>query len=438
PSESKAAENIFIPADPALPGLTAVLNSEEIASALGKQTISAGWDDTSCERFYIRYKPGMNCIAAYRAKAGNQGESDLAIYAKAYTIADFALARQKAQEHRWVGGDAPPVIELPQECALLFVFPNDFALEGLRILTDPKKIQRLLYQWCDWIDETHWRISDRRLTVTPVRYKPERRAVFKCSTRATHRGAGERQAVNVYARVYADDRGASVFDFMNEMTQRLKYNATLATPRALGYLPDRRLLMITELPGAALNDRFSPQSAAERGAQAAEALAVLHTLPPTSAPERSTADLLKELRDCGAELCERRPALASDVRVTIEEIAQRIDGTPDRFHGLVHGDFHLGQLIADSERIGVIDFDRSYTGDQYADLGELLAHEIADPAPALEAYEKHSGRRVQPARLNAWRAFRTLLIAAGAHRRLEPNWREQESAALNECQTLLT
>ncbi len=198
-----------------------MLNCDNVKSLLSQYLYNAYGDITECKISYLRYKPGVNCIITYTAsfkKQLSERQPPVVFYAKVYTSDDYHNAVNKAQQHRWIKQtDMKPFIALPEHHTLLYFFPNDCALDGLRVLSNFKKIQRILYEHFNKYDEQNWRISDRRLRIATVRYKPERRAVLRCFIWAKNRLTNKKRRFRIYMRIYGDDRGSSVYSIQKKL-----------------------------------------------------------------------------------------------------------------------------------------------------------------------------------------------------------------------------
>ncbi len=437
------------PQDPALPGLQSVLSTEHMTAHLAGRLGRPETSIIGCEIKYVRYKPGTNCLVAYGITTVDQ-ETEMLAYGKVYTKEDYERARLKIKSHRWVQNDELPApIELNKERAILYFFPDDCLLEGLRILSDNKKIQRLLYDWYDTYPESVWRISDRRLNISPVRYKPERRAVLRCDTRATHRTNGSKSPLTVYVRIYSDGRGGNNFRLMESLYRQTVASDKLRIPRPLGYLASRNLLMMEGLAGSQFKEAQAAAEDNELYTRLGSALAIFHTLTANVLERRSVNEVATESFSGAESLAKLIPEIATTVtkvKALLKELTPNDSGD---MLGLVHGDFHQGQTLIADDSVGIIDFDRAHLGDQCADLGELCAHlRLSDlrgeipsyqdvEAAFLAGYEKASGITLKRQRLTYWTALRLLSLAVSPFRRLEQHWRAKVREITIECEKLL-
>ena len=179
--------------------------------------------------------------------------------------------------------------------------------------------------------------------------------------------------------------------------------------RALPGTPDPAQILAMPSPDALLADL-------------AHALAAVHRVPTAglAAPVMDTAAALAELK--ARYLCYGgdRPILALAVRWLEGHVPAPVAPR------LVHGDFRLGNLLAQHGRLsGVLDWELAHLGDPHEDLayGCMIVWRFARPdRPAfglgsidalVAAYEAAGGGAVDPARLRFWLIYRTFWWALG-------------------------
>jgi aminoglycoside phosphotransferase (APT) family kinase protein len=424
------------PKDEVLPGLGALLDVARlnalIAEAMGT---AAGISDARIS--YVRYKPGTSCIVACSARGERidaGAPSELIFYGKCYLESDFAAAARKAETRRWIevmGVEAP--IVLPDLCVIIYLFPNDSELRGLALAANPKKVQRILYEHVRDLPGAEWRISDRRLRVHVVRYKPEKRTVIRVDTRATNRSSGERKPLTVYMRSYHDDRGEQIFRLLETLRAALRTVPDYVVPQPLVYLRDKQTLFMEGLSGDPLLDRLMGKQGPELVARTAESLAALHRVECPDLARRSFDDVMADVRATGTTLGHLLPEAADDVEELLDRWFRL--GRSDEDRGFVHGDFHHGQVLVRDGGVGLLDFDRSYLGDVTADVGNFCAHlrlleqegRLREAGPLSEVfvqgYERAAGRKLDRGQLDMWTAIGLLQLAVHPFRTMDSDWK---------------
>ncbi|OGC92050.1 MAG: hypothetical protein A2W25_13755 [candidate division Zixibacteria bacterium RBG_16_53_22] len=441
-----------IPNDPDLPELKRLLDPGLIWKLLESHPQCAIGKIQSCEITYIRYKPSTNCLIAYRVIAqGPRSEKpeEIILYAKLHTVDDYELAVAKSQQARWTAiPDLPSVLRLDDEKALLYFYPNDCLIDGLRIISNPKKIQRLLYEHCRDFPQEQWRISDSKLKVSTIRYKPERRAVLRVDTRAIHKSSGEKRRLSVYMRAYADDRGSRIFGIQDELFRAMESASGPSVPRPLGYIPERRLLLMETLSGEPMLDRLLAGNHKDV-TKAAIAISRLHQNDSSTLLRLMPDSILADASSTEQSLCQVAPEFSEQAgRITGHLAALRKAGISGNL-GFVHGDFYYGQVIIQDDKAAIIDFDRSYFGETEADTGNFCAHLrllglfglIKDHAELEDVFsETYRDCMVANEDGNLRRFYLAIglfQLSVGPFRRLDSGWKQKTKAILDECQRVL-
>jgi aminoglycoside phosphotransferase (APT) family kinase protein len=184
--------------------------------------------------------------------------------------------------------------------------------------------------------------------------------------------------------------------------------------------------LLSSLPGTAdpkqiLVDAAAEDPRSESADKALElldgiagALAAVHHMPADPALAPPVAEPLAQLRALYERLGEPHPTF---------ELAFRVLGAdrPPARRTIVHGDFRMGNLMVDGERVsGVLDWELTHIGDPVEDLGWLCvpawrftrpdrpAAGLGTREELLAAYERHAGFRVPMAELRRWELAGTL------------------------------
>ncbi len=166
--------------------------------------------------------------------------------------------------------------------------------------------------------------------------------------------------------------------------------------------------------------------------QLGRALAAIHTISPSAAPELLPSDELATYRTRADELKEAvglvSPAFELAFR-WLEQNRPEPSGPPT----VVHGDFRLGNVIVDESGLAaVLDWEIAHIGDPLEDLGWLSVRAwrfggpgvvagMGDPETLIAAYEAAGGRHVDRAAYHWWLVLGTLKWGimcgsqAGAH-----------------------
>jgi len=336
------ADSDLVERDVGLPGLATLLDPVAFVDAWRRHSGDAAVADAALT--YLRYKPGTNCIAAYRIRSA---QASRCVYAKAFG-ADAADKLQKAR------GRLPGIV-----CGNLgiaaFAFPADAKLRTLSRLAVPARRRALLTRIFDG-SEAH-----RDGALDPLAYKPERRYVARFEP-ANGTGA--------VLKFYAPEG----FPAAARSCKAFASRGVLRIPRKSGGSKRHRILAFEWLRGAPLREILA-DPAADVGvlARVGAALGELHAQGDASLARRSApADTVKllELATTLGFLC---PSLASRAAALAARVAASLAGTAG-VPRAIHGDFYDKQVLVGAERIAILDLDQAAWGDPRSDLGLFVAH----------------------------------------------------------------
>jgi len=329
--------------DPALPGLATILDAEALGCAFARET---GKSIEGVELSYLRYKPGTNCVGAYRASVDGE---PTALYAKAHG----PDAQVKLEKSLAAAGIAAARLGLHPEGIVVCTFPDDVKLPVLARLADPAARGSLMERVFDG------RPGMETGTLEHLAYKPERRFVAHWDSEAGgavvkfYTGSGRRVA-----------RAGS---------RAVASGEVLRVARKIGGSKRHGVLAFEWLPGQNLRDVLAGGDPAPAVRLVGRALAELHGQSSPSVVARVPSERARELRELADTLAVLCPGLAARVATLAERVAARLaqEGAAGT---CIHGDLYDKQVLIDRDRVGIIDLDRAALGDPRVDVGLLLAH----------------------------------------------------------------
>ena len=144
----------------------------------------------------------------------------------------------------------------------------------------------------------------------------------------------------------------------------------MVIPRVVAYHAPYRLLLLTYETGQSVTAAIGREPAVVLPALG-RALAALHTTPVNLDAITTPAPLLGGLRKRIAGLCARFPAQTTSLQQMLTKLEGEVPGIPAT-PALLHGDLGPSQLLWQTGRIVLLDFDRCARGDPALDLGNLL------------------------------------------------------------------
>jgi len=356
------AEQRLIKADPGIPGLRCLMDPEEFSRALREVAPELPVDSARIR--YLRYKPGMNCLAAYELTMSGER---VVCHAKAYRGGDSSKldkARQRVEAMSLDGGGR---WVLPERGVEICVFPNDNKISSLGRIVDPELRCRLIDRVSAGLDSGLCAATPRLLA-----YKPERRY-----TAALMSGGRERAVIKIYAPAAYEAARAGV-----QLGGEL---GDLRAAQLLGASDKRYAMMFEWMPGrllteAILDPTWDPACLVRVGAGLARFQSLRRIVDAKDESrtwdraiklvQRRDVETVAPLAELLSFLC---PQLAVELQRVAEELPRRLlDAASPRT--IIHGDFYSKQILLGDTGIGLIDLDEVGLGDPVSDLGTFMAH----------------------------------------------------------------
>jgi hypothetical protein len=208
--------------------------------------------------------------------------------------------------------------------------------------------------------------------VTPVRYKPGARCVFRYELETP---AGPQVC---FGKLLASggEQLAATIAALHQTSEGQPLMPRI--PRALAYWPELRMLVQPGVNGSELNARAfdSAEEPATRERwlhEAGACLAALHTYASIDAPRRSLADDLQELREYIAPMALANPALAARYEQALAVVAAGV-GHEDTPPVVTHGAFRTDQLMIQGADLVLIDLDTFCLANPARDVGNFMAY----------------------------------------------------------------
>jgi Ser/Thr protein kinase RdoA (MazF antagonist) len=201
--------------------------------------------------------------------------------------------------------------------------------------------------------------------VAIVRHKRGRRCTLRYSLRDEESG----EALRLYAKTFARERGPRVFRTLEALGEGWSRPPEVAVPEPVAYLRPCKLLLQREVPGVAARSRFLAGDRA-LAARAADALAGLHRSDVRLDRLHSLED---ELAIVSSRL-ERLGQAGSRARRCLANLEAALGATRAWRKRPVHRDFYYDQLLVEGERLGILDFDDAKMSEPAVDVANFLAH----------------------------------------------------------------
>lgn len=414
--------------DKDLPELRTLLDPEAFVEAIQPHIPDS--EVESARVVYLKYKPGTNCLAAYKVEVGGR---EVDVYAKTFGPDADVKIQNAIKRKEKAGSLGAGRIVLEDRAISVAFFPNDDKLRQLGKLSEDggKIIKRLVPDRPElWGGE-----------LSALRYKPERRYVAQVSV-----GGEPRATLKFYREedYWTTRRNAGAFGKAFKTTGPFRVTALIGSSKkhhavAFEWRDGRSLGEVIE----------SPSQRTEALKTAGAALAELHA-QPSGGLRRLTRKVEGEtLAELAEPLVFNTPLLEGRIRSLAGALAERLlrespVGCP------IHGDFYEDQVIVGDGTATLLDLDEAASGDPAADLGLFIAHlekdamlgrlerEAVAPASAslLEGYRSW-GADVDPDKVRFYTAVGLFRLAPHPFRGREPEWPEMTEGILRRAEELL-
>lgn len=440
--------------DPALPGLPSALDADALVGLLGEALREAGEDfePIGGRAVDVQYSPGVGCHVLFKLKLSAPGTGrtksqllDVQVLREGQApppVSEALLeAHARRQGTRATRRDSPlrtAAFNLDRAGLAVHCFPVDPALPWLAEVADPDAARLGLHR--AWSGR---KVRVRRVRIDPLSYTPTQRAALRYEVLGESKDTGIPELRRFVAKLHARRPPARLFAGALALWRRSQGRVHLAPP--VGYVSALHLSLQELLDGERLADLTDRPTFVKPVRQAARSIAHVHSL---RLPLHSTRTAEKETKviDRWSSVLER---IHSGQPGRVAALARRIAADVEagmRITGTVHADFHLANVMADRERVTIIDWDQIAHGDPMVDVGRFLGslrvsalRTHGDPGALrdvgeefLATYLQASGDDERRARL--FEALALLIAAAGPFRLQREGWEEQAALMLEEVE----
>lgn len=288
-------------------------------------------------------------------------------------------------------------------------FPHDPAVPWMAGAADPVAVR------------AHLPVPAEEVEIEVLTYRPENRLT------ARYRVASGGRLRTIYGKTYSDERGYAVNDRLQQLARR-----NFLLPMPLGYSPAIKTVWQAAFEGVPVRSLVQGPHGDQLLGQAARQLRALHD-SGIECPVRFTLgqmheDLAKKI----AKLAVVIPEAADRLDALVNRLGDALGRLPGASYRVVHGDFHVRQLMARGLDVALFDFDEAAWGDPVEDFGHFIADLYGDgfddafvasaTSTLIDAYEASGGAAVDRGRLCWHTAYQLLTRAYRAMLQLKPDF----------------
>lgn len=333
----------------------------------------------------------------YYGRARADGES----------LADVTQAQTQPVVQPAIG---PPLLHLPDQAITFWRFPNDPQLPHLPLVVDGELVKPYL-PWpamsAGWDGQPH----AAQVKVALIHYYPEERCTLRYELRD---GLAASPAVTtLIGKTYHNERGEQIYQRLQAAWQlACAVPEEFRTAQPLGYTAATKTLWMRYEAGVPLSAVINLDNAEPLLAAVARGLVALQGGHFPAVSPVTVDDLLHEMHNKVAKLTHALPTLATPLQSLAATLLHEAKRLPVAAAQVIHGDFHIRQLLVDQDEIIFLDFDELALGDPLQDVANFIVdlHFAGFPLPVvqalarcfLQAYGAYARWPVAPARLH-WR-----------------------------------
>jgi len=370
------------------------------ADAMGDvlwQRLAAGFDGqdlpTACAIVYARYKPYLKAQSqpksslsvCYRLDlAGRgQGRHDALVYVKAYLGGRSRNEWEKlADSSRTSRGLGAFVFHVPELDVIVWRFPHDPVLTHLPEVMDTERVRRHL-PWELLPSSVPGPGGLTDLTSRVAHYLPEKR----CTTRYDLRWqvAGTPHELTLYGKTFKGEEGKEIYARMMHFWRTSRQDpGSITVAQPLAYTEAVKTIWQHAIVGVPLSRVIDETNYERYLAAVATGLATLHKSRLASSRAVTIDDHLVEARKKSLKLGRAIPVLTTPLRALLRRLETDAPSVNPADQTLIHGDFQIGNLLAQDDRVVVLDFDDCAQGDPARDVANFMVYlHFYDFSPTL-------------------------------------------------------
>jgi hypothetical protein len=394
----------------------------ELAAAVAAE---GGGTVAAIEARQALYSPGRGLSMNFHAEVSRNGGEPTELVVAA--VADTDLSRLDVPVRAWGPGEIG-----------VWRYPEDPVLTGLPQVVD----EQLLTELLGYLD-----LGPRRVKVTPLVYRPMRRAVLRLSLRGDRmvfdRQAGVVKMTEGKRYVFLKVVRPAQVDPIAKVHEDLYRH--LPIPRCFGVWPELGLLALEGMPGLTLRDYIRLREGAPPSAE--ELLALLDALSVADPPREARVRSMRRRVKSHERLLR---VIVPDHEERIRALSRRLrDLLPSERPAVVHADFYDSQLLVDDGGAvsGLLDLDGVGWGDPADDLASMLGRVWTSGQTAgrgRDRFARYAGelldgfsRRVDRRDLCLRVAGIVFGRATGPFRMQADGWREKALERIAMCEVCL-
>lgn len=264
----------------------------------------------------------------------------------------------------------PALVHLPDHDLTLWGFPNDPRMPHLPAVVDATLIKPYLPKQAlpaGWSEIP----TTQQVAIEVIHYYPE----VRCTLRYHLYGGPPDQThtTRLIGKTFADESGEQIYQRLQEAWQQSIIQAgSFRVAQPLGYVPAIHTIWMRHEVGTPLLRMINATNAESLLAAVARGLVALQRCEFPGLTVITIDEQMQELGNKVQKLCEALPQLSKMLQHLYAQLDERANHNLQPNTSLVHGDFHIRQLLVDQGEIIFLDFDEFAEGDPLQDVANFI------------------------------------------------------------------
>ncbi len=265
-----------------------------------------------------------------------------------------------------------PLVHLPELDMIVWAFPNDPRLRYLPNLMDLNKVHEHLLSQNYFVSDLGPSNNIKVLKATVVRYKPELRCTIRYDLEWETDAAPK--TFSIFGKTFSDEHCKTIYQRAEYFwEQSLNNSGEFSVAKPLGLTDEINTVWQTAVSGQPLIEIINQTNFHDLLNLVAKGLALLHKSNLAVNTNSRHDHRLEEIRKRLAKIYKTFPEYQGSLHsffVKLEEWATEFPPSPET---LIHGDFHIEQLLIADGKIVLFDFDDFALGDPLQDVADFMA-----------------------------------------------------------------
>ncbi len=284
------------------------------------------------------------------------------------SMADFMQARKAIMVTPSVG---PPLLHIPKHDITLWGFPNDPQLPHLPLVVDPEKVKPYLV--AGQVLPVVWAANPSSIQVTAeiLHYYPEERCTLRYDLR--NRANEQSEGITLIGKTFADQSGEQIYRRLHEAWQQsISQPGRFRVAQPLAYVAEIKTIWMRHAAGTPLLKKINTTNAEQLLSAVARGLVDLQRSRFSDTKALTVDEQMAELQRKMQKLSAALPELADALQSMSASLRHDAHSFGQSTVQLMHGDFHIRQLLVEQNEIIFLDFDEFALGDPLQDVANFI------------------------------------------------------------------